>query len=79
MFRLPHFKESCLGGVSFTIQKIKDTLLALDCSTVGIIFIWLGLFIIGSVLCIHVFSIYGVMAAAIFFGVALMIIGLAIL
>ena len=61
------------------IQKIKDTLSTLDHTTVGLIFIWLGLFIIGSVLCIHVFSIYGAVAAAIFFGVALIIIGLAIL
>ena len=78
MFMLPYFKESYLG-VSLMIQKIKDTLSTLDHTAVGLFFIWLGLFIIGSLFCIHIICLYGAIAGAIFLGLALMIIGFAIL
>lgn len=61
------------------IQKIKDTLSTLDSTDVGLFFILLGTLVVGSVLYIPVLSVYVSIAEAIPFGLALMIIGVAIL
>lgn len=78
MLRLPHFKDLCLV-VGLMIQKIKDTLSTLDSTDVGLFFILLGTLIVGSVLYIPVLSVYVATSEAMPFGLALMIIGVAIL
>lgn len=78
MLILPHFKDLCLV-VCLMIQKIKNTLSTLDSTDVGLFFILLGTLVVGSVLYIPVLSVYVSIAGAIPFGLALMIIGVAIL
>lgn len=78
MLRLHHFKYLYLV-VGLVIQKIKDMLSTLDSTDVGLFFILLGTLIVGSVLYIPALSVYGATSTAIPFGLALMIVGVAIL
>ena len=78
MLKLPHFKDLYLVA-GLMIQKIKYMLSTLDSTDVGLFFILLGTLIVGSVLYIPVLSVYGTTSEAIPFGIALMIIGVAIL
>ena len=61
--------------VKLMIQKIKDKLLALDCSSIGTFLIFLGNLIVVICLCTCVAISYGTIAGTIFLGICLIIMG----